>query len=95
VPLHLIEVGGLATSLGFQQADAAVERGREVARAWLEGRPLPPVEPPPTEQRQGLVDRWHVLEERVRGRVSAFPLWRRAGAGAVLEAADPEVSRPG
>jgi NTE family protein len=96
VSLHLIEVGGLGASLDFQRAEPAVARGRELARAWLEGRPLPPVEPPQREQRQGLVDRWHVLEDRVRGRVSAFPLWRRAGNGAMLEtAADPEVSRPG
>jgi len=96
VPLHLIEVGGLGASLDFQRAEPAVARGRELARAWLDGRPLPPVEPPAREQRQGLVDRWHVLEDRVRGRVSAFPLWRRAGSGAPLpDAAEPEVSRPG
>lgn len=96
VPLHLIEVGGLGASLDFQRAEPAVARGRELARAWLDGRPLPPVEPPATEDRQGLVDRWHVLEERVRGRVSALPLWRRAGTGQSLGvAAEPEVSRPG
>jgi NTE family protein len=96
IPLHLIEVGGLGASLDFQRAEPAVARGRELARAWLDGRPLPPVEPPAREQRQGLVDRWHVLEDRVRGRVSAFPLWRRAGSGAPLpDAAEPEVSRLG
>jgi len=96
VPLHLIEVGGLGASLDFQRAEPAVARGRELARAWLEGRPLPPVEPPAREARQGLVDRWHVLEERVRGRVTALPLWRRAGTGQPLGvAAEPEVSRPG
>ena len=96
VPLHLIEVGGLGSSLDFQRAEPAVARGRELARAWLDGRPLPPVEPPAREDRQGLVDRWHVLEDRVRGRVTAFPLWRRAGTGeAVDAAAEPEVSTPG
>jgi len=96
VPLHLIEVGGTGTSLDFERAEPAVALGRELARAWLDGRPLPPVEPPPRESRQGLVDRWHVLEDRVRGRVSALPLWRRAGTGVVMDAAaEPEVSRPG
>jgi NTE family protein len=96
VTLDLIEVGGLGASLDFQRAEPAVVRGRELARAWLDGRPLPPVEPPAREARQGLVDRWHVLEERVRGRVTALPLWRRAGSGSPLEAAaEPEVSRPG
>ena len=96
VPLHLIEVGGLGSSLDFQRAESAVARGRELARAWLDGTPLPPVEPPPSEARQGLVDRWHVLEDRVRGRVSAFPLWRKAGTGEVLDAAaEPEVGRAG
>ncbi|HEV7680172.1 MAG TPA: patatin-like phospholipase family protein [Candidatus Dormibacteraeota bacterium] len=96
VPLHLIEAGGVGASLDFQRAEAAVARGRELARAWLDGRPLPPVLPPPTEDRQGLVDRWHVLEERVRDRVSAMPLWRRAGTGVDLDAAEePEVGRPG
>jgi NTE family protein len=98
VPLHLIEVGTLGARFDFQRAELAVARGRELARAWLDGRPLPRVEPPPPEDRQGLVDRWHVLEERVRGRVSAMPLWRRAGSGAdgaLTEAAEPEVGRPG
>ncbi len=96
VPLHLIEVGGIGGSLDFGRAEAAVARGRELAGAWLDGRPLPPVEPPPKEQRQGLVDRWHVLEDRVRGRVSALPLWRRAGIGTAMDAAaEPEVGRPG
>jgi NTE family protein len=96
VPLHLIEVGGLGTALDFQRAEPALALGRELARAWLDGRPLPRVEPPAGEQRQGLVDRWRVLEDRVRGRVTAFPLWRRAGNGTVLDAAaEPEVSRPG
>ena len=99
VALHLIEVGGLGASLDFERAEAAVALGRELARAWLDGRPLPPVEPPATDKRQGLVERWKVLEDRVRGRVSVFPLWRRAGMGngAVVDAAaaEPEVSRPG
>jgi NTE family protein len=95
VPLHLIEVGGLGGSLDFQRAESAVALGRELARAWLDGRPLPHVEPPARETRQGLVDRWHVLEERLRGRVSAFPLWRRSGLGTPMEpAAEPEVGRP-
>lgn len=97
IPLHLIEVGGLGSTMDFQRAEPAVARGRELARAWLDGRPLPPVEPPRTEERQGLVERWHVLEDRVRGRVSALPLWRRAGTGqpALDDAAEPEVSQPG
>jgi NTE family protein len=97
IPLHLIEVGGLGSTMDFQRAELAVARGRELARAWLDGRPLPPVEPPQREQRQGLVERWHVLEDRVRGRVSALPLWRRVGDGtAHLDAAaEPEVSQPG
>ena len=96
VPLHLLEVGGVGGSLDFQRAEQAVALGRELARAWLDGRPLPHVEPPPPEARQGLMDRWHVLEERLRGRVSAFPLWRRAGLGTPMEpAAEPEVGRPG
>jgi NTE family protein len=101
VPLHLIEAGGVGASLDFQRAELAVARGRELARAWLGGRPMPRVEPPPTEDRQGLVDRWRTLEERVRDRVSAMPLWRRAGSGAELDtdeldtAEEPEVGRPG
>jgi NTE family protein len=94
VPLHLIEVGGIGATLDFQRADLAVARGRALARAWLEGRPLPRVEPPPEEERLGLVDRWHDLEDRVRERVSALPLWRRVGLGATLpEAEEPEVGR--
>jgi NTE family protein len=96
IPLHLLEVGGVGGSLDFERAESAVALGRELARAWLDGRPLPPVEPPAREARQGLVDRWHVLEDRLRGRVSAFPLWRRAGLGTPMEAAaEPEVGRPG
>src|SRR5207302_8519215 len=58
VPLHLIEVGGLGSTLDFQPAEAAVARGRALARAWLDGVPLPRVEPPPEEERAGLIDRW-------------------------------------
>ena len=106
VPLHLIEVGGLGSSLDFQNVEPAVHRGRELARAWLEGRPLPRLEPPQQEERQRLLRRWHVLEERVRGRVSSLPLLRRTGTpvarvdAAEREpvpalAAEPEVGRPG
>jgi predicted acylesterase/phospholipase RssA len=95
VPLHLIEVGGVGATLDFQRAEPAVARGRELARAWLEGRPLPRVEPPAEEERQGLVVRWHDLEDRVRERVTALPLWRRAGMGSPLPPAEePEVSAP-
>jgi NTE family protein len=96
VPLHLIEVGGVGTTMDFQTAEPAVARGRALARAWLDGVPLPRVEPPPEEERAGLVDRWHDLEDRVRERVSALPLWRRAGQGAPLPVAEePEVGPPG
>lgn len=96
VPVHLLEVGGLGSTLDFQRAEPAVARGRALARAWLEGMPLPRIEPPPEEERAGLMDRWHDLEDRVRDRVSALPLWRRVGHPAQLAAAeDPEVGRTG
>jgi NTE family protein len=92
VPLHLIEVGGLGTTLDFQRAEPAVARGRALARAWLDGMPLPRIEPPQEDERAGLVDRWRDLEDRVRERVSALPLWRRIGHGAPLGVAEePEV----
>ncbi|HZS14624.1 MAG TPA: patatin-like phospholipase family protein [Candidatus Dormibacteraeota bacterium] len=91
VPLHLIEVGGLGSTLDFQRAEPAVARGRELARAWLAGMPLPRVESPPEEERVGLMDRWHVVEGRVRERVSALPLWRRVGHAELPEAEEPEV----
>jgi NTE family protein len=92
VPLHLIEVGGLGTTLDFQRAEPAVARGRALARAWLDGMPLPRIEPPQEDERAGLVDRWHDLEDRVRERVSALPLWRHIGHGTPLGVAEePEV----
>ncbi len=95
VPVHLIEVGGLGATLDFQRAEPAVARGRALARAWLDGLPLPRVEPPPEDERASLMDRWHDLEDRVRGRVSALPLWRRVGQEQLDAAEDPEVSPPG
>jgi NTE family protein len=95
VPLHLIEVGGVGASMDFQRAEPAVARGRALASAWLDGIPLPRVEPPLEEERVGLVDRWHDLEDRVRGRLSALPLWRRAGSGQLAPADEPEVGSPG
>jgi len=95
VPLHLLEVGGLGTTLDFHRAEPAVARGRALARAWLDGLPIPRIEPPAVEEREGLVDRWHDLEDRVRERVSAFPLWRHVGRGAPLPVADePDAGQP-
>jgi NTE family protein len=95
VPVHLIEVGGLGSTLDFQRAETAVARGRALARAWLDGMPLPRVEPPHEEERAGLMDRWQSLEDRVRERVSALPLWRRVGHPVPLAAAEaPEIVPP-
>jgi predicted acylesterase/phospholipase RssA len=97
VPLHLIEVGGLGTTMDFHSAEPAVARGRALGRSWLDGVPLPRVEPMLEEERAGLVERWHDLEDRVRERVSALPLWRRVvqGGAPLPMAEDPEVGPPG
>jgi len=76
VPLHLIEVGGLLGVLDFNHLGGSLELGREAARAWLGGEPLPTPQPLAEEERRRAVARWKVLEERVLGRVSALPLWR-------------------
>ena len=83
VPLHLIEVGSAGSALDFARAEEAFGLGQQVGRAWLSGEVLPPAHTPlPEEDRRLLVGAWHTLEERVRSRVVALPLWRRAGLGA-------------
>jgi NTE family protein len=100
VPLHLIEASNGESPLDFQHAEAALEHGRVVARAWLAGETLPLLRPsPPAEERRRLLQRWRVLEEQLVTRMSAMPLWRRVaqygnGSGPAITAADLEPVDP-
>jgi NTE family protein len=74
VPLHLVEVGGLAGVLDFTRLGSSLELGRLAARAWLDGEAPPlPVAEVAEERRAAAPPPWRVIEERV-----VLPLWRRA-----------------
>jgi NTE family protein len=72
VPIHLVEMGSLGGVLDFTRLGASLELGRQAARAWLAGEPLPSPAPLGAEERRRAVASWRVVEDRV------LPLWRRA-----------------
>lgn len=75
VPLQLIEVGSLGGVLDFTHLGSSLDLGRQAARAWLAGEPLPVPAPLAEEERRRVVASWRLIEDKV------LPLWRRATGG--------------
>ena len=90
MPLQLIEVGALGGVLDFTRLGSSLDLGRQAARAWLLGEPLPAPAPLAEEERRRVVASWRVIEDRV------LPLWRRAtGAHPLRPDAGIVLPQPG